>query len=76
MAWGAAALLWLLPAVAMQFTDEAISTGLGSALLQQSSQPTIETTTRTGWRPLLDPYGPPRTIETAAMGFAGGNWTS
>ncbi|MGA0997432.1 MAG: CHASE2 domain-containing protein [Vulcanococcus sp.] len=37
---------------------------LGSALLQQSSQPTIETTTRTGWRPLLDPYGPPRTIET------------
>ena len=37
---------------------------LGSALLQQSSQPTIETTTRTGWTPLLDPYGPPRTIET------------
>ena len=37
---------------------------LGSALLQQSSQPTIETATRTGWTPLLDPYGPPRTIET------------
>ena len=37
---------------------------LGTALLQESGSPTTETKAAQGWTPLLDPYGPPRTIET------------
>ena len=37
---------------------------LGAALLQESGRPTRDTWSARGWAPLLDPYGPPRTIET------------